>query len=100
VQAVLAVGSVSEPEYVHRRPADSPGRFEAADESGWPPAKRSPRPRLGKETGEDEDVVYGQVRYVCGQGRINEYICSLPLWRVHEIKCMYLASRTHGLFIT
>ncbi len=26
--------------------------------------------------------------------------CSLPLWRVHEIKCMYLASRTHGLFIT
>ncbi len=26
--------------------------------------------------------------------------CSLPLWRVHEIKCMYFASRTHGLFIT
>ncbi len=26
--------------------------------------------------------------------------CSLPLWRVHEIKRMYLASRTHGLFIT
>jgi hypothetical protein len=27
-------------------------------------------------------------------------ICLLPLWRVHEIKCMYLAPRTHGLFIT
>ncbi len=26
--------------------------------------------------------------------------CSLPLWRVHEIKRMYLAPRTHGLFIT
>jgi hypothetical protein len=26
--------------------------------------------------------------------------CSLPPWRVHEIKLMYLASRTHGLFIT
>jgi hypothetical protein len=26
--------------------------------------------------------------------------CSLPLRRVHEIKCMYLDSRTHGLFIT
>ncbi len=26
--------------------------------------------------------------------------CSLPLWRVHEIKCAYLASRIHGLFIT
>ncbi len=26
--------------------------------------------------------------------------CSLPLWRVHEIKRMYLDSRTHGLFIT
>jgi hypothetical protein len=26
--------------------------------------------------------------------------CSLPLWRVHEIKHMYLASRIHGLFIT
>ncbi len=26
--------------------------------------------------------------------------CSLPLWRVHEIRRMYLASRTHGLFIT
>ncbi len=26
--------------------------------------------------------------------------CSLPLWRVHEIKLMYLAPRTHGLFIT
>jgi hypothetical protein len=25
---------------------------------------------------------------------------SLPLWRVHEIKRMYLASRIHGLFIT
>jgi hypothetical protein len=25
--------------------------------------------------------------------------CSLPLQRVHEIKRMYLASRTHGLFI-
>jgi hypothetical protein len=27
-------------------------------------------------------------------------LCSLRLWRVHEIKRMYLASRTHGLFIT
>jgi hypothetical protein len=26
--------------------------------------------------------------------------CSLPLWRVHEIKRMYLVPRTHGLFIT
>ncbi len=26
--------------------------------------------------------------------------CSLPLWRVHGIKRMYLASRTNGLFIT
>ncbi len=26
--------------------------------------------------------------------------CSLPLWRVHEIKCTYLAPRIHGLFIT
>jgi hypothetical protein len=26
--------------------------------------------------------------------------CSLPLRKVHEIKHMYLASRTHGLFIT
>ncbi len=26
--------------------------------------------------------------------------CSLPLWRVHEIKRMYLDPRTHGLFIT
>ncbi len=26
--------------------------------------------------------------------------CSLPLWRVHGINRMYLASRTHGLFIT
>jgi hypothetical protein len=26
--------------------------------------------------------------------------CLLPLWRVHEIKRMRLASRTHGLFIT
>jgi hypothetical protein len=26
--------------------------------------------------------------------------CSLPLWRVHKIKRIYLASRTHGLFIT
>ncbi len=26
--------------------------------------------------------------------------CSLPLRRVHEIKRMYLDSRTHGLFIT
>jgi hypothetical protein len=26
--------------------------------------------------------------------------CSLPLWRVHEIKRTYLASRIHGLFIT
>jgi hypothetical protein len=26
--------------------------------------------------------------------------CSLPHWRVHEIKRTYLASRTHGLFIT
>ncbi len=29
-----------------------------------------------------------------------DYICSLPLWRVHEIKRMNLAPRTHGLFIT
>jgi hypothetical protein len=29
-----------------------------------------------------------------------DYYCSLPLWRVHEIKRMYLAPRTHGLFIT
>ncbi len=28
------------------------------------------------------------------------FACSLPLWRVHEIKHMYLAPRTHGLFIT
>jgi hypothetical protein len=27
-------------------------------------------------------------------------LCSLPLWRVHEIKHMYLDSCTHGLFIT
>ncbi len=26
--------------------------------------------------------------------------CSLPLWRVHEIKRMYPAPCTHGLFIT
>ncbi len=26
--------------------------------------------------------------------------CLLPLRRVHEIKRMYLAPRTHGLFIT
>ncbi len=26
--------------------------------------------------------------------------CSLPLWRVHEIKRTYLASHIHGLFIT
>ncbi len=26
--------------------------------------------------------------------------CLLPLWRVHEIKRMFLDSRTHGLFIT
>jgi hypothetical protein len=26
--------------------------------------------------------------------------CSLPLWRVHGIKRMYLAPRIHGLFIT
>ncbi len=26
--------------------------------------------------------------------------CSLPLWRVHEIKRMYLASGIHSLFIT
>ncbi len=26
--------------------------------------------------------------------------CSLPLWRVHEIKPTYLAPRIHGLFIT
>jgi hypothetical protein len=31
---------------------------------------------------------------------IRHYFCLLPLWRVHEIKRMYLASRTHGLFIT
>jgi hypothetical protein len=28
------------------------------------------------------------------------YTCSLPLWRVHEIERMYLASRTHDLYIT
>ncbi len=27
-------------------------------------------------------------------------LCSLPLQRVHEIKRMYLAPCTHGLFIT
>ncbi len=30
----------------------------------------------------------------------SKYYCSLPLWRVHEIKCTYLASCIHGLFIT
>ncbi len=28
------------------------------------------------------------------------YGCVLPLRRVYDIKCMYLAPRTHGLFIT
>jgi hypothetical protein len=31
---------------------------------------------------------------------ILRHYCSLPLWRVHEIKHTYLASRIHGLFIT
>jgi len=51
----MAVGSVSEPEYVHRRTADQPGL------SGGP-ERGPPRPRLGKEAvPADEDVVYGQV---------------------------------------
>ncbi len=32
---------------------------------------------------------------VCGQRHHN---CLLPLWRVHEIKRTYLASRIHGLY--
>jgi hypothetical protein len=32
--------------------------------------------------------------------RNDGHYCSLPLRRVHEIKCMYLFPRTHGLFIT
>jgi hypothetical protein len=31
---------------------------------------------------------------------LNANYCSLPLRRVHEIKRMYLAPRTHCLFIT
>jgi hypothetical protein len=50
------VGSVSEPEYVHRRTADQPGW------PGGPERVGAPRPRLGKEAAEqEEDVVYGQV---------------------------------------
>ncbi len=56
LQGSLAVGSVSEPEYVHRRTADQPGW------AGGPERVGAPRPRLGKEAAEhEEDVVYGQV---------------------------------------
>jgi hypothetical protein len=33
-------------------------------------------------------------------GKVPRHYCSLLLWRVHEIKRMYLDSRTHCLFIT
>jgi hypothetical protein len=55
--SLAVVGSVSEPEYVHRRTAEQPGW-----PGGGPERGGAPRPRLGKEAAEhEEDVVYGQV---------------------------------------
>ncbi len=55
--SLAVVGSVSEPEYVHRRTADQPSWAGGGPERGG-----APRPRLGKEAAEhEEDVVYGQV---------------------------------------
>jgi hypothetical protein len=76
------VGSVSEPEYVHRRTADQPGwagggpepeygHRRTADQPSWagsPERAGAPRPRLGKEAAEqEEDVVYGQVMQISQQ---------------------------------
>jgi hypothetical protein len=73
----MAVGSVSEPEYVNRPPAEPAGWLDATPlnavsqgavssnavrQSGWPQAGDQ-RPRLGKESGDVNDVVYGQVPY-------------------------------------
>jgi hypothetical protein len=68
----MAVGSVSEPEYVHRPVGEEPSWLDsspvsaatssAVRQSGWPPGGDQ-RPRLGKESGDVEDVVYGQVQY-------------------------------------
>ena len=57
------MGSVSEPEYVNRRPADQqPNWLDALPAYPGSAGQRSPRPRIGKESGDTEDVVYGQVR--------------------------------------
>ena len=61
--SLAVVGSVSEPEYVHRRTADQPTWAGGGPErAGGPERGGAPRPRLGKEAAEhEEDVVYGQV---------------------------------------
>ena len=57
------MGSVSEPEYVNRRPADQqPDWLDASPAYPNSAGQRSPRPRIGKESSDTEDVIYGQVR--------------------------------------
>ncbi len=46
-----------------------------------------------KQQEDDDESLFG---YTSSQ----VFSCSLPLWRIHEIKCMHLDSCTHGLFIT
>ncbi len=88
--------------------------FKATVMSGHPPQQRIQRAE--KETGDEWDTEkyglsidiklnYGEkvkganVEEDAGIEYLEAY-CSLPFWRVHEIKRMYLAPRTHGLFIT
>jgi hypothetical protein len=52
-------------------------------------SKKLARGQLEKCTVKKNDILHARC-----------HNCSLPFWRVHGIKRMHLASRTHGLFIT
>jgi hypothetical protein len=56
-------------------------------------------PLLGHVTPEIQKILNSSFNFLWAF-KVLKHTCSLPLWRVHGIKRMHLASRTHGLFIT